>query len=107
MIIDFHTHVFPSFFRDDRSGLFFQEPSFEMLYRSPEAKLVDAVELLRNISGISRGLDGLRSIRTVSSAFAASLPSPHKARTKQKDASNQAFPVSESLPSMVPVCRTK
>ena len=49
MIIDFHTHVFSSFFRDDRSDFFFQEPSFEMLYRSPEAKLVDAVELLRNM----------------------------------------------------------
>lgn len=49
MIIDFHTHVFPAFFRNRRPLLFTHEPAFETLYRSPQAKLVGAKELLRNM----------------------------------------------------------
>ncbi|MCG2778623.1 MAG: amidohydrolase family protein [Desulfobacterales bacterium] len=49
MIIDFHTHVFPSCFRDDRSVFFSDEPSFENLYLSPQAKLAGAKELIRNM----------------------------------------------------------
>jgi predicted TIM-barrel fold metal-dependent hydrolase len=47
MIIDFHTHVFPSFFRDsvNLSG----EHAFESLYRSPKARVVGTKELLRNM----------------------------------------------------------
>ncbi|MFH1242920.1 MAG: amidohydrolase family protein [Pseudomonadota bacterium] len=49
MIVDFHTHVFPPFFRDDRSALFHLEPAFEVLYSSPEARLSGVTELLRNM----------------------------------------------------------
>ncbi len=49
MIIDFHTHVFPPFFRGDRDTLFSREPAFESLYDSPQAKLVGVSELLRNM----------------------------------------------------------
>ncbi|UCF85757.1 MAG: amidohydrolase family protein [Desulfobacteraceae bacterium] len=49
MIIDFHTHVFPSFFRDERKAFFPDEPTFETLYLSPKAKLVSAKELLRSM----------------------------------------------------------
>ena len=49
MIIDFHTHIFPSFFRNERQAIFPDEPAFETLYLSPQARLVGAKELLRNM----------------------------------------------------------
>lgn len=49
MIIDFHTHVFPPFFRNDRSGLFSDEPAFESIYRSSKARLVGSEELLMSM----------------------------------------------------------
>lgn len=49
MIIDFHTHIFPSFFRNKRQAVFSDEPAFETLYLSPQAKLVGAKELIKNM----------------------------------------------------------
>jgi len=49
VIIDFHTHIFPSCFRDDRSAFFSDEPAFKTLYLSPQAKLAGAKELIRNM----------------------------------------------------------
>ena len=49
MIIDFHTHVFPSFFRDERLSISSDEPAFGSLYRSPQAKIVGVNELLRSM----------------------------------------------------------
>ena len=49
MIIDFHTHIFPSFFRNKREAGFSDEPAFEILYFSPQAKLVGAKELIKNM----------------------------------------------------------
>jgi predicted TIM-barrel fold metal-dependent hydrolase len=49
MIVDFHTHIFPSFFRNERQAIFPDEPAFETLYLSPQAKLVGAKELLRSM----------------------------------------------------------
>ena len=49
MIIDFHTHVFPRFIRDDRSSLFDREPEFKTLYDSPDAKLVGVKDLIRSM----------------------------------------------------------
>lgn len=49
MIIDFHTHVFPSHFREKRDAFFPGEPAFETLYCSSHAKLVGARELIRNM----------------------------------------------------------
>lgn len=46
MIIDFHTHVFPSEFRKDRSRLFAGEPAFQGLYLSSRARIAGAAELL-------------------------------------------------------------
>jgi predicted TIM-barrel fold metal-dependent hydrolase len=58
MIIDFHTHVFPSFFRDDRAGLFSDEPAFESIYGSSKARLVGSKELLVSMdeAGIQRSV---------------------------------------------------
>jgi len=49
VIIDFHTHIFPSCFRDDRSAFFSDEPAFKTLYLSLQAKLAGAKELIRNM----------------------------------------------------------
>jgi hypothetical protein len=46
MIIDFHTHLFPDSICADRQACCEAEPAFEMLYRSPAARLVRAPELL-------------------------------------------------------------
>ncbi|MFC1868436.1 amidohydrolase family protein [Thermodesulfobacteriota bacterium] len=46
MIIDFHTHIFPSFFRDKKEIFFSEEPSFENLYCSPKSRLAGNKELL-------------------------------------------------------------
>ena len=49
MIIDFHTHIFPSFFRKDRKRFFAEEPAFRLLYSSPKSKLAGRDDLLRNM----------------------------------------------------------
>ena len=49
MIIDFHTHIFPPLFRDQRHKFTSREPAFESLYSSPRAKLVGVKELIRNM----------------------------------------------------------
>lgn len=49
MIIDFHTHIFPPFFRNERNLFFPEESAFERLYRSPKSRLVGRKELLRDM----------------------------------------------------------
>lgn len=49
MIIDFHTHVFPSIFRDDRNALFSSEPAFKILYSSPRSVLAGVSDLIRTM----------------------------------------------------------
>ncbi len=39
MIIDAHTHIFPSFFGDKRDSFFDKEPAFEMLYSQKSSKM--------------------------------------------------------------------
>jgi len=46
MIIDFHTHIFPSEIRRSRENFFPSEPAFELLYRSSKSRLVGAGQLL-------------------------------------------------------------
>jgi len=46
VIIDFHTHVFPSLFRNKREDLFTGEPAFESIYSSSKAQLVGSKGLL-------------------------------------------------------------
>jgi len=57
MIIDFHTHVFPSFFRDMKGPLS-GEPGFMSIYNSPKAKLVGVRQLINNMDneGIKRSV---------------------------------------------------
>jgi predicted TIM-barrel fold metal-dependent hydrolase len=58
MRIDFHTHVFPPSFRQDRSRYFSGEPTFKALYDSPRARLAGVSELLQNMdeAGIEKSV---------------------------------------------------
>lgn len=49
MIIDFHTHLFPPFFRENRTECIGRDSAFKILYDSPRAKLVGAEELIRSM----------------------------------------------------------
>ncbi len=46
MIIDFHTHLFPESICSGRDCYRDSEPAFDLLYRSPKARLVNAPALL-------------------------------------------------------------
>lgn len=46
MIIDFHTHLFPESICSGRECFCRSEPAFDMLYRSPKARLVSSTGLL-------------------------------------------------------------
>ncbi len=46
MIVDFHTHIFPSIFRNKRDTFFKDEPSFELLYREPSSKMAGVEDLI-------------------------------------------------------------
>jgi len=47
MIIDFHTHLFPPSFREQRNRLVHEDPAFEAIYRSPHARLASAEDLIQ------------------------------------------------------------
>ncbi|MFC1821678.1 amidohydrolase family protein [Thermodesulfobacteriota bacterium] len=49
MIIDFHTHVFPPYFKEERNLFFGEEPHFEVLYRSPNARVAENREILESM----------------------------------------------------------
>lgn len=46
MIIDCHTHIFPSEIRQNREKYFRGEPAFDLLYAAPGSRLVGAQDLL-------------------------------------------------------------
>jgi len=49
MIIDFHTHIFPSFIRNDRAAFFSKESAFKTLYSSSGARLTGRKDLLQSM----------------------------------------------------------
>ncbi len=49
MIIDFHTHIFPRYFRHERNRFFTDEPAFELLYSSPKSKIIGSKDIFRNM----------------------------------------------------------
>ncbi len=55
MIIDIHTHAFPTEVRQARQRFFQNEPAFELLYASPKAKLVGVEETISMMD--SQGVD--------------------------------------------------
>ena len=58
MIIDFHTHVFPPSFRDDRQRYLERDATFAALYSNPKAKLATAEELVASMdeAGVDRAV---------------------------------------------------
>jgi len=58
MIIDFHTHLFPPAFRQQRDRLVHEDPAFQSIYSSPEAKLASAEDLIRSMDeeGVQRSV---------------------------------------------------
>lgn len=55
MIIDFHTHTFPREIRENREKYFPSEPAFQLLYDSPNSKLVSADEIVNTMD--EQGVD--------------------------------------------------
>ena len=49
MIIDFHTHIFPSDVRDKREEYLKRDPAFAEMYTDPKAKIATAEELLASM----------------------------------------------------------
>ncbi len=49
MIIDFHTHIFPSFVRHNRHEFFRGEPAFKLLYESSKSRLVGKEDIIRSM----------------------------------------------------------
>lgn len=58
MIIDFHTHIFPSWLIRDRQKYVERDPLFNLLYSSPQAKLATAEDLIASMDscGIDRSI---------------------------------------------------
>jgi len=58
MIIDFHTHIFPRFFRDDRNVFFHEEPAFELLYGPAGSRIAGLEEVLSDMDeeGVQRSV---------------------------------------------------
>jgi len=46
MIIDVHTHIFPSHIRQNRERFFPSESAFKLLYQSPKSRLVSGLDLI-------------------------------------------------------------
>jgi predicted TIM-barrel fold metal-dependent hydrolase len=53
MIIDFHTHVFPSYIREHREELLPRDQTLATLYSSPTAHMASAEELVATMDGAS------------------------------------------------------
>jgi len=49
VIIDFHTHIFPSWLKERREEYIKRDPCFSLLYSQPQAKMVTAEELLASM----------------------------------------------------------
>ncbi len=55
MIVDFHTHIFPSDIRMGKKSFFPNEPAFELLYQSNRSKMIGAKELIESME--QQGID--------------------------------------------------
>ena len=72
MIIDVHTHIFPSDIRQSREKFFPSESAFKLLYQSPKARLIGGQELISAMDaepggpggGIRLSLDNIELSKT-------------------------------------------
>ena len=53
MIIDFHTHIFPTYLQEHREELFPRDRTLATLYSSPKARMASAEELVATMDGAS------------------------------------------------------
>lgn len=49
MVIDFHTHIFPPWVKEDRQECLKRDPCFAQLYSSPKAKIATAEEVIASM----------------------------------------------------------
>jgi predicted TIM-barrel fold metal-dependent hydrolase len=49
VVIDFHTHIFPSLLKERRDEYIKRDPCFSLLYSQPQAKMITAEELLASM----------------------------------------------------------
>ena len=58
LVIDIHTHIFPSEVIHERDGFFDGEPEFRLLYESPKSKLASAETLIQSMdeNGVDRSV---------------------------------------------------
>jgi predicted TIM-barrel fold metal-dependent hydrolase len=56
VIIDFHTHIFPSWLRERRDEYIKRDPCFSLLYSQPQARMATAEELLASMDEAGIGL---------------------------------------------------
>jgi Predicted metal-dependent hydrolase of the TIM-barrel fold len=49
VVIDFHTHIFPPWIRENRDEYIKRDPCFSLLYSEPKAKLITAEELIASM----------------------------------------------------------
>jgi len=66
VIIDFHTHIFPSWLREGRDEYIKRDPCFSLLYSQPEAKIATAEELLASMDEAGIGLSVVLNVGWVS-----------------------------------------
>src|SRR4030043_1651091 len=50
MIIDFHTHIFPPWVKENRQDYLRDDPCFAQLYSSPKAKIATADEVIASMN---------------------------------------------------------
>jgi predicted TIM-barrel fold metal-dependent hydrolase len=62
VIIDFHTHIFPSWLRERRDEYIKRDPCFSLLYSQPEAKMATVEELLASMDEANIGLSVVLNI---------------------------------------------
>ncbi len=66
MIIDFHTHIFPPWVKEQREEYVKRDSCFSLLYSEPKAKLVTAEELIASMDEAEVGLSVALNIGWVS-----------------------------------------
>jgi len=62
VIIDFHTHVFPPWIKEERDEYIKCDPSFSLLYSQPKAKLITTEELIASMDEIELDLSVILNI---------------------------------------------
>ena len=71
MIIDFHTHVFPPWVKENRHDYLKRDPCFAQLYSSPKAKIATAEEVIASMDQIGVDISVILNIGWTSQEICA------------------------------------